>query len=98
MSDSRNSDSLPDRATGLLGAELVALVLAIVMPLTPGKTGGPLNPARLFAAKPNYLDNVVASFAMVYLLLLILGLDVWTITRPGRSKWHLRGRTDWLAT
>ena len=86
MSKPQNSKFLPNWAIGLLIAEFVALAIAFVTPLTPNKTGRPSNPAQLFVTDPSYIDNVLVSFLMVNLLLLILGLVVWITTRRGRSE------------
>jgi len=77
---------LPDRAVGLLVAEAIALAIAIVTPATPTKTGSTWNPAELFSPDPTYVEEVVASFVLVNLLLLLIGLAALVVSRYGGSE------------
>lgn len=71
----------PDRLVAVLLAEAVALLIALVTPITPSKTGSTWSPAELFFAQPSYLKEVLASFVLVNLLLGVLGLIVWIAVR-----------------
>jgi hypothetical protein len=69
------------RAKGVLGVEAFALLVALVTPITPSKTGSTWTPGEFFSADPSYLLDVAASFLMVNGLLLVLGLTVWIVSR-----------------
>jgi len=61
---------------GLLLAEGTALMIALLMPITPSKTGSDWGLAELFISEPIYLEEVVVYFALTNLLLLILAVIV----------------------
>ena len=75
-----------DRAKGVLAIEAFALLVALVTPVTPSKTGSRWTPGELISADPSYLEDVVVSFLMVNGLLLVIGLAVWITARLGRSE------------
>jgi hypothetical protein len=64
---------------GLLLVEGPALMIALVTPITPPRSGSGRGLAELFIADPSYLQEVGVSFVFVNLLLLVLGLAlvVW---------------------
>lgn len=64
---------------GLLLAEGAALLIGLLMPITPSKTGSDWQLAQLFIPEPSYLQNVLVYFALTNLLLLILGaiIAIW---------------------
>lgn len=70
-----------DRAVGFLVVEAIAAGIAVFTPITPSKTGSTWSPAHLFSPDPTYVEQVVASFVLVNLLLLALGLLVWLISK-----------------
>jgi hypothetical protein len=72
---------LPEWAVGLLAAESIALGIALVAPITPSKTGFTWNPGQLLTEDPSYLHDVFASFVLVNLLLLALGLGAWVLSK-----------------
>ena len=72
---------LPDWLVGLLVTQAVALAIALVMPITPSKTGSTWSPAHIFSEDPSYLEKVAASFVLVNLLLLVLGVVAWLVSR-----------------
>ena len=74
------------RAKGVLGIEAFALVVALVTPITPSKTGSTWTPGEFFSKDPSYLVDVAASFLMVNGLLLFIGLAVWVTSRFGGSE------------
>ncbi len=76
---------VPGWLVGLLAIEAIALGIAIVTPVTPSKTGSRWSPAHLFSADPTYLEEVGASFVLVNVILLGLGLVAWGISRRGGS-------------
>lgn len=84
--DEHPKDTVPAWLQGVLWAEAVALVIALVMPLTPTKTGSTWSPANLFSTDPTYLEKVVASFVVVNLLLVVLGLAAWVVLRRSGSE------------
>jgi uncharacterized membrane protein len=61
---------------GLLLAESAAIMIGLVSPLTPSKTGSDRGIAHYFFAEPSYLQEVFVSFVSVNLLLVILGVVV----------------------
>lgn len=75
----------PGWIVGVLTLEAIALGIAIVTPVTPSKTGSTWSPAHLFSADPTYLEEVGASFVLVNILLLGLGLLAWALSRGSRS-------------
>ncbi len=77
---------LPDWLAGVLVTQSIALGIAVVMPLTPTKTGSTWSPAHFFSTDPTYLEKVGASFVLVNVLLLVLGLVAWVISTRGRSE------------
>ena len=79
-------DRLPGWATGILVIESIALLIAIVSPLTPSKTGSTWSPADLFSPDPTYLEKVGASFVVVNILILLLGLVAVVVSRLGESE------------
>lgn len=87
-----HEDAEPDRkrpadwVVTLLLAEGVALLIALVTPITPSKTGSTWSPADLFVTDPNYLEKVIASFVAVNVLIAVLGLVVSASIRRDRSK------------
>ena len=74
------------RAKGVLAIEAFALMVALVTPITPSKTGSTWTPGEFFSTDPSYLEDVAASFLMVNGLLLFIGLAVWVTSRFGRSE------------
>ena len=77
----KEKNRLPGWATGVLAAESIALAIALVAPVTPSKTGSTWSPANLFSASPTYLEKVGASFVLVNVLLFLLGLAAWFLSR-----------------
>jgi hypothetical protein len=75
----------PGWIRGLLLIEMFALVVALVTPFTPSKTGSNWRPGTLFSKDPTYLLDVFASFLLVNALLLAIGLLVWITSRLNRS-------------
>ncbi len=64
---------------GLLLAEGSALLISLLMPITPSKTGSDWQLAELFIREPSYLQNVLVYFVLTNFLLLILGaiIAIW---------------------
>jgi hypothetical protein len=61
---------------GLLLAEGAALMIALLMPITPSKTGSDGGLAELIIPDPSYLQEVVVYFILTNLLLLVLAVMV----------------------
>ena len=70
----------------VLVVEAVALMIALVTPITPSKTGSTWSPANMFWAEPSYLQEVGASFVVVNLMMLVIALAVWIVARLGSSS------------
>ncbi|MEZ5584778.1 MAG: hypothetical protein R3F37_20220 [Candidatus Competibacteraceae bacterium] len=59
---------------GLLLAEVIALIIGLVMPITPSKTGSSRGLAHLVFPDPSYWQEVLVYFLLTNLLLLMLGI------------------------
>jgi len=77
---------LSDWLVAVLLTEGTALLIALVTPVTPSKSGSNWSPADLFTADPSYLEKVMASFVTVNLMIAVLGLFAWAAIRWDRSK------------
>lgn len=77
---------LPGWAVGLLAMQAIALGIALVMPVTPSKTGSTWSPADLMWEDPTYLEKVFASYVVVNLLLVLLGLIAWVVSKREESE------------
>ena len=88
MSD-REPDSgdqaLPDWLVVVLLTQGTALLIALVTPITPSKTGSTWSPAELFWTDPSYFAEVLASFLAVNAIIAVLGLIAWAMMRRERS-------------
>jgi len=82
---SEKGSRLPPRLTAVAVLEVIALLIALVEPITPSKTGSKWSPAETFTVDPSYLEKVLASFISVNLLMAILGVLVWVVSRARRS-------------
>lgn len=69
------------KVKGFLLVEGFALLVALVTPVTPSKTGSTWSPANYFSTDPSYLSKVASSFLMVNALLFAIGLVVWITSR-----------------
>lgn len=81
----RGPSGTRDRFVAVLVIEFIALAIALVSPVTPSKTGSSWSPAELFAAEPSYPQKVLAAFVTVHLIIALLGVLVWIVSRssPG---------------
>lgn len=84
--EDRPQGKLPDWAVVLLMTQGLALLIALVTPVTPTKTGSKWSPAELFLADPSYLEKVLASYVVVNLLMAVIALLAWVSVRRDRSK------------
>ena len=71
--------------TVVLLVELVAFMIALVLPITPSKTGSTWSPANVFWAEPSYPQEVAVSFVVVNILIVVFALAVWIASRLGAS-------------
>lgn len=58
-------------------AEGAALMIALLMPITPSKIGSDRGIADLLIHEPTYLQEVLVYFVMTNILLLIIAIIVW---------------------
>jgi hypothetical protein len=65
----------------LLLAELLALLIGVVTPVTPSKTGATRGMAHLFFTEPSYLQQVLVNFLVVNLLMAIIAIIVVAVVR-----------------
>lgn len=84
--EDRPDQKLPDWAVVLLMTQAVALLIALVTPVTPSKTGSKWSPADLFLADPGYVEKFLASYVTVNVLMAAIALVAWVSIRWGRSK------------
>ena len=57
--------------------ESAAAVIALLLPITPSKTGSIWSPATLIWPEPSYPQEVLMWFALTNALLLIAGTAAW---------------------
>ena len=69
-----------------LAVEGMALMIALVTPVTPSKTGSKWRPGSLLSEDPTYLLDVLASFLMVNALILVIGVAVWITAKSSGSR------------
>lgn len=60
----------------LLLIEGVAVMIAMVMPVTPSKTGSDWSLAELVYSEPTYLQEVFVNFVFTNVLILVVGAAV----------------------
>ena len=65
----------------LILVEATVLMIALIMPVTPSKTGSSWNPAGLIWPDTSYAKEVVAWFIVAHILLAIVGVGIWIVTR-----------------
>ena len=73
-----------DKVTGVLVAESIAVGISLASPLMPSKTDSTWSPAELFTTHPNYLQDVLTSFFVLNVILVLLGIVAWVVGRVGR--------------
>lgn len=62
-------------------SQVVALLIALVMPVTPSRTGSDWSLARAFFADPSYVHEVLVYFVLTNLLMGLLALFVLVLAR-----------------
>ena len=76
-----DSDHIPtplrDWLAALFLTESAAVMIALVSPLTPSKTGSDRSPAELFWQEPSYAQEAIVAFVGVNALLILIGLIAW---------------------
>ena len=75
---------ITDQVKAVLVVESIAVGISLASPLTPSKTGSTWSPAELFTTDPNYLQEVLASFVVVNVIIALLGLVTWVVSKVGR--------------
>ena len=86
MSRLENDDRpsrIPDWLVFVTLVEAGALGISLIMPITPSKTGSgsTWSPASLLTPDPIYLETVGAWFVVTHLLLVVLGLVAWVVSK-----------------
>ncbi|MEE4375954.1 MAG: hypothetical protein V2J55_00360 [Candidatus Competibacteraceae bacterium] len=61
---------------GLLLAETIALMIGLLMPITPSKTGSGHGLAHHIIPDPSYLQEVFVYFVLTNLLLIFIGIVI----------------------
>jgi hypothetical protein len=70
----------------MLVVEGLAFPIALVTPVTPSKTGSDGTFADLVWEEPSYLQEIAASFAVVNLFIVSIGLVIWIASRFGSKS------------
>jgi len=84
---SQRDPSVPPWWQIALFIEGAALAIALLLPITPSKTGSEWGPAELFFEAPTYLHEVAVDFVFVNLLLLAIGVPAyWYVRRSGAGE------------
>jgi prolipoprotein diacylglyceryltransferase len=58
----------------LLLVESAVLMIALIMPVTPSKTGGDVRLAKYFVEQPTYLHEVVLNVILLHLIIAAFAL------------------------
>ena len=82
---------MPDWLVALLVIEFVAVLIGLVTPITPSKTGSKRDFAELFFADPNYLQKALIDFVFVNILLGVIAVVVWIYVLWDRRRGRDRG-------
>ena len=69
----------------LLLCESIALVIALIMPITPNKTGSNSSFADWFVAEPTYLQKVLVNFLFTNALIALLAIAFMLTNRGNKS-------------
>ena len=83
--DTGQSASVTILQLGLL-IEGAALLIALVTPITPSKTGSKSSLADLVITDPNYFEEVVVYFIITNLLIGLIALVGWVSVRIDRKR------------
>ncbi len=65
--------------------ESAALAIALLMPVTPSKTGSETGLADYLVENPTYLEEALVYFALTNILLGVLGVVLWLLVRYDKS-------------
>lgn len=76
---------MPDWLVAVVLAEAAALMIALIVPVTPSKTGSTWSPAELFVPEPSYLQEVAAGFVIMHCLYLVIAAACWLRSRSRRD-------------
>ena len=71
---------------GVLWAELVALIIGVMMTVTPSKTGSDYSLAAHFIDDPPFIAEVVVYFLLTNVLMLALAAVFWVWTKREARK------------
>jgi hypothetical protein len=72
-----NAEGRRDLAVAVLLTEATALLIALVMPVTPSRTGSTWSLAELVWPEPSYLQEVAVYFLATNALILLIGGAAW---------------------
>jgi hypothetical protein len=82
---------IPDWLVALLLIEATAVLIGLVTPITPSKTGTKRDLAELFFADPNYLQQALIDFIFVNILIGVIALAIWIYVLWDRWRRKNRG-------
>lgn len=66
--------------------QATALMIGIVMPVTPSKTGSDWSMAELVFAEPSYVQEVLVYFVLTNLLVLVVGTALFVAVRRDEGR------------
>lgn len=75
--DDKAGSSRRDWLVAIVLVEFAALLVALLMPITPSKTGSKASLLDIWLEEPTYLDEVIFWFVLSNLLVGVIGLIVW---------------------
>ena len=79
-----------DWAAAVFLVEAAALMIALLMPITPSKTGSTWSPADFFWEEPSYLQEVAVGFVTMNLLIAVIGLGFWITSKLRSVRMHIK--------
>lgn len=66
--------------------EAFVLLIALIMPVTPSKTGSDRSLAEYFILNPNYIEKVLFNFVFINLIVGLLALVVFIVWKSRRMN------------
>ena len=70
----------------VLLSQATALMIAVVMPVTPSKTGSDWSMAELLFPEPSYVQEVLVYFVITNLIFVLFGVGLFVWVRLQRGK------------
>ena len=85
-SDAGSDGATPrDWAVAVFLTEVSCVLIALLMPITPSRTGGRWSPADLLIENPSYPERALAWFVVTNAIVIVVAAVVWLLVRRGRA-------------